>query len=161
MVIATVDGTDSTADAGALSTAGLGAEPGVSLTVVGAGSGVPLTDLGASGDAPTDVGDAGVLGAAADGGAVVIAGAALVVTGAPLVGVVACGLCGAVAEVVGSADEVLDGAEADDVDMVEDVAGEELDGVSVVVDVVGDGGVLGVLVGSTAGTRAADDGGTV
>ena len=44
---------------------------------------------------------------------------------------------------------------ADDVALLDE---PPLDDVSVF---VGDGGALGVLVGSTAGTRAADDGGTV
>ncbi len=107
-------------------------------------------------------------------------GGAVAVVGAALVGVVACWLCGA-ADVVAAEDagDELDGGfdgatdEVDADDGGADVAGDvelldaeeldadELDGASVVVDVVGDGGALGVLVGSTAGTSAADDGGTV
>lgn len=129
-----------------------------------------LTARGASAEVATGVGaaEAGagvVLGAAA---LVAGGGSAVVVVGAALVGVVVGWLCGAV-EVVASAGVV----EADDGD---DVAGDvvlgddvapALEGVSlVVVEVVavavpGGGGALGVLVGSTAGTSAADDGATV
>ena len=114
---------------------------------------VVLAARGASGVVATDVGTAWVLVATAllgtsaevagDGGAVVVDGDALV-------GVVVCGAVDVVA-VVG-----------DGVVVGEVLVGEVLVGVvSVVVDVAGDDGAPGVLVGSTAGTSAAEDGGTV
>lgn len=103
------------------------------------------------------------------------AGAAALVDGAALVGVGDCSLCGA-GDVVEAAPAEVDAALDDEalgdsdvavveaavaeVDVVADAGVSEVAGVDGVVDVVSDG-ALGVLVGSTAGTSAAAEGGTV
>ena len=116
--------------------------------------------------------------------------AAVVVSGVALVGVVVCWLCaeGAALDVAGAEAEE-DGAEDDGADVPDSVIGEvaadpdvgvpdvapelaevvgltEVADVPAVVEVVGvvdslSGGALGVLVGATAGTNSAADGGTV
>ena len=97
-------------------------------------------------------------------------GAAALGVGATLVGVVACALCvsGEVVEGIDDADDSVGDADVGMVDTGELVTVvDESDegavpdvGVSEVAEVVS-GGAPGVLVGSTAGTSAADDGGTV
>ena len=146
-----------------------------------AGAAVGLSPVGDA-DLSTAVVVTSAVGA---GAALVVASAAggaavTVVVGAALVGVVVCSLCadGAALEVAG--EDTVDGG-TDETESVTEVVGAVPDaGVSVVgvaevtgaadvagaVEVVGvveglTGGALGVLVGATAGTNCADDGGTV
>lgn len=100
----------------------------------------------------------GSAGASAEAGAAVVVGVADSMVGAALVGVVICWLCGSGAA-LGAVDDALGDAEVGGAVVV----GEGDDAGAAVSDVVEvvSGGAPGVLVGSTAGTSAADDGGTV
>ena len=172
--------TDSGRGAGA-DPAGDSAGAAVGLSPVGAAD---LSTPAVVVTAAVGAGAALVVASAAGGAAVTV------VVGAALVGVVVCWLCadGAALEVAG--EDTVDGG-TDETESVTEVVGAVPDaGVSVVVpgaavvglvgvaevtgaavvagavEVVGvveglTGGALGVLVGATAGTNCADDGGTV
>ena len=143
--------------AGALLTA-RGAS-GVVAPGVAPDDGAAAAVLGVDGGSGLAAGDGDGLPAAGDGDGLpavgaVLAGAAVVAVGD---GVVASdgGAAGVVASDGGAVVVAAASDGADDVALLDE---PPLADVSVF---VGDGGALGVLVGSTAGTRAADDGGTV